>query len=192
MPPDVAGTQSPPARQTLLVRHARPLVAPGVCYGATDLEADAAATREAAGRIAQLLAPDTPVWSSPLRRCQALSRALCDLRPDLTLHTDHRLAEMDFGSWEGWRWADIPQAEIDAWTARFGSLRFGGRESVSELMARVGAAWQEARSGAGAVAWVTHAGVIRAASLWASGVTDVHDAYAWPAHAPGFGEHLFL
>lgn len=176
----------------LLVRHARPLVASGVCYGATDLEADAADTVAAASRIAPLLAPGTVLWSSPLRRCQSLSRVLCDLRPDLTLRTDHRLAEMDFGTWEGWRWADIPKAEIDAWTARFGSLRFGGRESVSELMARVGAAWQEARSGADAVTWVTHAGVIRAASLWAAGVTELRDASEWPVQAPGFGEHVVL
>ena len=186
--------QAPHARSAplLLMRHAQPLVAAGVCYGATDMEADASATRDAAQRLALLPAPGAQLWCSPLRRCLQLAQALCALRPDLTLRQDARLAEMDFGQWEGWRWADIPRAEMDAWTARFWHLRFGGRESVAELMARVGAAWREARSSAAPVAWVTHAGVIRAACLCADGITELQDATQWPANAPGFGGHALL
>ena len=185
-------SQAPTVPAMVLLRHARPLIAEGVCYGATDMDADAAATLVAAQRMAPLLAPQAQLWSSPLRRCTQLARALCALRPDLKPCTDNRLAEMDFGIWEGWRWADIPRADIDAWTAGFWQLRFGGRESVAELMQRVGAAWQDARHTQAPVVWVTHAGVIRAASLWAAGITAVQDASCWPSQGPGFGEHQVL
>lgn len=176
----------------LLMRHAQPLIASGVCYGATDIEADASATQVAARQLAPLLAPGARVWCSPLRRCLQLAHALGSIRPDLALCQDARLAEMDFGHWEGWRWSDIPRAELDAWTAQFWQLRFGGRESVAELMARVGAAWGDAQASTLPVAWVTHAGVIRAARLWADGITEVQDAAGWPADAPGFGGHTVL
>ena len=176
----------------LLMRHAQPLIACGVCYGATDIEVDKVATQLAARQLAPLLAPGAQLWCSPLRRCLQLAQGLRALRPDLAFRQDDRLAEMDFGDWEGWRWSDIPQAELDAWTAQFWQLRFGGRESVAELMCRVGAAWRDARASPLPVAWVTHAGVIRAARLWAQGVTKLQDAGGWPLDAPGFGGHTLL
>ena len=38
-----------------LVRHAQPLVAPGVCYGATDMPADVDATSQAAQALVDRL-----------------------------------------------------------------------------------------------------------------------------------------
>ena len=192
MNPDMPGMPHEGRRPLVLMRHAQPLIAAGVCYGATDMAADTSATQRAAQELAPLLAPGTQLWSSPLRRCMQLSQALRTCRSDLTIREDPRLAEMDFGDWEGWRWADIPRAELDAWTAQFWQLRFGGRESVADLMARVGAAWHEARASRRPVAWVTHAGVIRATRLWADGVTELQDATGWPAEAPVFGGHVVL
>ena len=37
-----------PIPRLWLVRHARPLVAPGICYGRLDMQADAQATADAA------------------------------------------------------------------------------------------------------------------------------------------------
>ena len=192
MNPDMPGMPHEGRRPLVLMRHAQPLIAAGVCYGATDMAADTSATQRATQELAPLLAPDTQLWSSPLRRCMQLSQALRTCRSDLTIREDPRLAEMDFGDWEGWRWADIPRAELDAWTAQFWQLRFGGRESVADLMARVGAAWHEAGASSRPVAWVTHAGVIRAARLWSDGVTELQDATRWPAEAPVFGGHVVL
>jgi alpha-ribazole phosphatase len=189
---DLPGMQREGRRPLVLMRHAQPLIAAGVCYGATDMDADTSATQRAAQELAPLLAPGIQLWSSPLRRCMQLSQALRTCRTDLTIRQDPRLAEMDFGDWEGWRWADIPRAALDAWTAQFWQLRFGGRESVADLMARVGAAWHEAGASRRPVAWVTHAGVIRAARLWSDGVTELQDATRWPAEAPGFGGHVVL
>lgn len=169
-----------------LVRHAQPLIGEGVCYGATDVPADAASTLEAARHLASVLPSRLPVVCSPLRRCTELARALQSLRPDLTWTLDPRLAEMNFGRWEGWRWSDISRKEIERWTDAFPDYRFGGEESVGELMARVALAYDDAlRCGPGA--WITHAGVIKAAGLLASGVSRVDKACQWPRETHPFG-----
>ncbi len=175
-----------------LVRHARPLVAEGVCYGASDIPADAEATQRCAVLLAQVLPAHTRVLSSPLQRCTQLAQALVQVRTDLCWTSDHRLAEMDFGVWEGWRWADIPKAALDQWVAEFGSWRFGGRESVDAVMSRVAAAWHEARSSAVPTAWLCHAGVARAAQLIARGQQAVHSSADWPQQGLAFGEFVRL
>jgi alpha-ribazole phosphatase len=175
-----------------LVRHARPRVAPGVCYGATDLPADARATALQARQLAAVLPPGLPLVHSPLQRCEQLSQALCGLRADLASQPEPRIAEMDFGRWEGRRWSDVPRAEYDAWTADFAGHAVGGGESVQAFLQRVGQALQVTRAGAGATCgeavWITHAGVIRAVDLLARGVTRVDDAGQWPREAPGHGQ----
>lgn len=171
-----------------LVRHAQPLVEAGVCYGASDMPADAAATRDCAALFAPLLPPGLTLWSSPLQRCTQLAQALLALRPDLTLRLDARLAEMDFGCWEGVRWDDIPRAAFDDWTANFGAARFGGRESVNELLQRVAAVRSETQALDQDAAWVTHAGVLRAMALLDQGLTTLDQARLWPQAAAGWGE----
>jgi len=175
-----------------LARHAQPLIGAGVCYGATDMPADADATRAAAAALAPLLPHAARVWCSPLRRCAQLAEQLQLVRPDLAPRTDARLAEMDFGCWEGVRWDAIPRDALDAWSAQFWQLRFGGRESVAELMARVALAREDARKVPGPLLWITHAGVIRAATLLERGVTILHTADQWPQEGPGFGQVVAL
>lgn len=169
-----------------LVRHARPLVAPGTCYGVLDVPADADATAQAARALAQALPPGVPVHSSSLQRCERLAQSLCGLRPDLTYKTDARLVEMDFGQWEGVAWAQIPRAALDAWTDDFGAHRFGGAESANAVLLRVAEAWN-ALGQADAV-WITHAGVARAAMLISQGVAAVQAANQWPRQAPDWGQ----
>lgn len=176
-----------------LVRHAEVLAAPGLCYGASDLPADAQATRRAAARLAAELPAGLQVWSSPLQRCAVLARELQARRPDLRLQTDARLREFDFGAWEQRRWASIERAEFDAWLADFGQVRPGGSgDNVAALMARVGAAWDAWRAGGEDAVWVSHAGVIRAARLLARGVRQVRVAADWPEEGLDFGAALLL
>ncbi|MFT7115993.1 MAG: alpha-ribazole phosphatase [Rhodoferax sp.] len=170
-----------------LVRHAQPLIAAGICYGATDMAADVTATQQAAQALALALPPSLRLVSSPLQRCLQLTQALCVLRPDLTNTQDARLAEMNFGCWEGQRWDSIPKTDIDRWTADFGRHRFGGRMSVHEFMAGVTPAWDEARQAGQEQVWITHAGVIRAVTLLSQGVRQVDQAAQWPQQAPAFG-----
>ena len=200
-----------------LVRHAQPLVAPGICYGRLDLAADAAASADCARRLALALPAGIRVSTSPLRRCAQLAQALQALRPDLACDTDARLQEMDFGRWEGRAWQDIAPAELQAWTDDFPDYAVGGTgESVSAFMTRVGAALAALGSAhvskpqqpsqaltpacahepqdkspetpENATLWITHAGVIRAAGLLAQGIRHIEHASQWPLQAPGYGQ----
>ena len=109
------------------------------------------------------------------------------------LQTDARLREMDFGSWEGRRWADIPRADFDRWLAGFADTPpAAGAETVRALMERVGAAWDDWRASGADALWVTHAGVMRAALLLSRGVRVPGSAAGWPADALPFGELMVL
>lgn len=179
-------------RRLWLVRHAQPLVAPGLCYGRLDLAADRDATAQAAAALAAAL-PDCAVFTSPQRRCRQLAVALQARRPDLRPEVDERLREFDFGTWEGQAWDAIGAAALDAWTADFAHHAPGGGETVGALLARVGAAFEASRALAQAeVAWITHAGVARAASVWAAGRRTPGSAADWPHAAPGFGGWVTL
>ena len=176
-----------------LVRHTPVLAAPGLCYGASDLPTDAQATQAAARALLPQLPAGVVVRSSPLQRCERLAQAARALQPDLTYKIDPRLREMDFGAWEAQPWDAVPRAAFDAWTADFAHARPGGHgESVAEVMARVGAAWDEARQSGGDTLWVTHAGVMRAALLWSRGVRLPATAADWPRDVLGFGQVLRL
>lgn len=175
-----------------LVRHAAPEVAPGVCYGRLDVPASAGATQQAAATLAAALPPSVRLATSPALRCRQLAEAVTALRPDLQPTEDPRLAEMDFGAWEGRLWDAIGQPAIDAWTADFFRFAPGGGESLQALMARVGAALAAAHRGRHDSVWITHAGVIRAAGLLARGVTHLGDASQWPREGPGFGAWTVL
>jgi alpha-ribazole phosphatase len=174
------------ANKLWMVRHAQPLIAPGVCYGQLDVPADVEATAACARALAEVLPHGIHIICSPLQRCEQLAHVLLGLRADLTYKTDPRLQEMDFGQWEGQRWDDIGAAALDAWVADFAHHRPGGGESVEAFMQRVAAAWDETASVAETL-WITHAGVIRAAALLQSGQRYVDRASQWPADAPAFG-----
>ena len=189
-------TPSPAAASSRLwlVRHAAPLVAPGTCYGALDVPADAQATRAAAERLATALPPGARVAYSTLQRCELLAHELQALRPDLTFTPDARLREMDFGRWEGQTWEAIGKSAIDTWVAGFATHAPGGGESLAHMLHRVAAAWQTAREWrtnqrAEDVVWITHAGVARCVAwLQERGESALPRSEDWPAAAPGWGE----
>ncbi len=169
----------------LLIRHARPLIENGVCYGALDVPADTHATRQAAAALAQKLPHNATIFHSTLQRCEQLAHALQALRPDLLCKPDARLREMDFGAWEGKHWDAIPRTELEAWTDSFFTYRCGGGENVESFMARVAQAWDAIEE---PCIWVTHAGVIRAVLLLSQGKRHIQRADEWPRDAVGFGE----
>lgn len=136
-----------------LIRHPRPAVAPGICYGRSDLPLAEDAAACAAG-LASLLPAGLPLYSSPATRCRLLAEALH--RAPIF---DERLLELDFGDWEMKDWATIGRAAVDAWAADpFGFAPPGG-ESVAALRARVAAFLAELR---GTAVLVSHGGVLRA------------------------------
>lgn len=170
-----------------LVRHARALVDAGICYGALDVEADPGKTRDAAVALAGALPPDLRARYSPLRRCGQLADALRALRPDLHFKPDRRLAEMDFGAWEGRSWDAIGQDALDRWTADFRNHRCGGAENVDLFMARVEAALADACRAGEDTLWVTHAGVARAVDLLLGRRPRPETASEWPSSVLGTG-----
>ena len=180
-----------------LLRHARVLLPPGLCYGASDVYADESLTASAAQALAALLPSGVPVRVSDLKRAQQMHQALVACRADLgDARTDPRIREMDFGAWELQRWDAVPGAAFDAWMADFARHRFGGAESVEQLIARVADAIDDTRAAVGsdgAALWITHAGVIRSALYVAQhGRRPIAAATEWPKDAPETGGWLAL
>ena len=138
-----------------LIRHPKPDVAPGICYGRTDLGlAEDAAVRAATLRP---LLPAGIVHSSPLKRCSALASAL---HPAPLF--DDRLREVDFGTWEMRPWQDIGRAALDSWAADPLDFSPPGGESIAVLRRRVISFLDEHRAiGCEALILVTHAGVMK-------------------------------
>lgn len=136
-----------------LIRHPKPQVELGICYGQLDIPAKIETADLA--RLRAELPPGLPVWSSPLLRCRQLAEQLHS-QPVI----DERLSEINFGDWEGRRWDDIPRHEIDAWAADVVNYAPPGGESPRQLQARA----RQAIAGIDApeAVIVTHAGVIRA------------------------------
>jgi alpha-ribazole phosphatase len=171
-----------------LVRHALPLIDKGICYGQLDVKVDLAATQKCAEMLKNALPGGACLLTSPLQRCELLAHVFIGLQPDLIVKKDERLQEMHFGQWEGRPWTDIDPAELTAWTDDFANYRAGGTgESVTQFMNRVAAAFDELDPTRDTL-WVTHAGVIRAATLIASGIRHINRADEWPTHAPAYGQ----
>lgn len=145
----------------ILVRHTTPQVAPGICYGRTDLDVSDTFENEA-GKVACALPSFIRIVTSPLRRCVKLADHLSQ-QTGVPIRHDPRLAEMDFGTWEGCLWSKIPRHELDHWAQDFLHARPHGGESVAMLRARIQQAFGEIETSQGPTLVVTHAGVIRAA-----------------------------
>jgi alpha-ribazole phosphatase len=147
--------------EIFLLRHPAVAEGKGRCYGVLDLPLAAPLDDDGLARLRACLPSPCLVWSSPLRRCLDLANALA--RPDKA-RVHPGLREMDFGLWEGMRWADIPRAELDAWAADITGFRPPGGESAQALQARALIALQDIRTHPSPLprVCVTHAGVIRA------------------------------
>jgi alpha-ribazole phosphatase len=156
--------------QFFLVRHPQPADVTGLCYGRQEVPVGpvsvADAVAEVRGRIPEKVLEGARIFSSPASRCLILARYLSAPRePEVA----EDLAEMDFGSWEGRAWDQVPRDQLDAWARDLWHYRPGGVESAAMVAAR----WQRwvkrlRGTGDGAVVAVTHAGVIRVALALAS------------------------
>jgi alpha-ribazole phosphatase len=162
-----------------LIRHPPPLVTPGICYGRLDVAAENAMPVAAALRAE--LPPGLPVWTSPLARCRMLAEAL-----HASPTVDERLAEMDFGVWEGRAWDAIARAELDAWAADVAGYAPPGGESPLAVQRRA-LAFVAGLEVPEAVV-VTHAGVMRTLVAHARKLPPAR----WTALQFGFGERTVL
>jgi len=142
-----------------LIRHPEPDGGACICYGRTDLPVSQDALDAAVARARDVMdGPAGYCVSSPLARCTRLARGLAK-----NISLDDRLAEIDFGSWEGQRWDDIDRAEFDHWAADHVHRRVPGGESWDDVCRRAASFLEDARAlDAERVTAVTHAGVTRA------------------------------
>ena len=135
-----------------LIRHPKPCIAPGICYGRLDISAENPAA--VADKLRFEFPGGLPLWSSPLRRCRELAECL-HAQPLF----DERLSEMNFGDWETQPWDAIPRTELDAWAENVADYQPPGGESARALQHR--ALDFVADLNVAEAVIVTHAGVIR-------------------------------
>lgn len=156
--------------ELILVRHPQPDIAPGLCYGRTDVAVSAQAIAGVAQGLRDAGLPGAlPLYASPLKRCADLAAQF-----EVPITLDARLAEMDFGAWEMRAWDAIARAEVDAWGADLLHYRPGGGENVLDVARRVAAFRDELRqAGHPRALVICHAGAMRLlAALHAGGALE--------------------
>ena len=139
----------------VLIRHLKPFLVAGICYGATDVPAS---LDIADLRLPEELPVASTIWTSPLSRCLNLAKKL-QFTFGLELVVDERLTELDFGVWEMQEWDAIGAALIDDWIASgYSNLHQG--ESLMQFDSRI-LDWYTDLDRTMNHVVVTHAGVIR-------------------------------
>lgn len=144
-----------------LIRHTKPDIAQGICYGQLDIDVAHSFAVEAA-TVSGWLSPPDLIITSPLLRTQRLAEYLAtEHRCELRSHAS--LMEMRFGDWEGRAWNDIARGEIDAWSADVLHYVPPNGESAQQLVQRVQSMLQDlAQLPQQHIAIVAHGGSIRA------------------------------
>lgn len=159
-----------------LIRHPKPSDIEGRCYGRLDVPVDPTLRVMTITKVRESIPAAVlryaPIFSSPLSRCVQFAGELAHPRTPVIAE---ELVEMNFGSWEGRRWNDVPREELDHWARDLWSYRPGGGESAQTLAGR----WrrwlrQVSASSSDTVVAVTHAGVIRVA-LACAGRLNLND-----------------
>jgi len=112
-----------------------------ILVGRTDIPLDALGYRQAAtvaAHVGTLARPDVVV-ASPLLRARETAQAIADVL-DLPIEIEPDIAELNFGTYEGWSFEDIRSHQPD-FAARFADKEFDahwpGGERLSEFHARV-------------------------------------------------------
>ncbi|GAA2943429.1 MULTISPECIES: histidine phosphatase family protein [Streptomycetaceae] len=124
----------------ILVRHGRSTAnTAGVLAGRTPgVALDERGAGQAAalpGRLAALTL--VAAVSSPLQRCRETLRPLLDARPGLTLHTEDRISECDYGDWSGRKLAELSDEPLMSVVQQHPSAAaFPGGESMRAMQAR--------------------------------------------------------
>jgi len=168
VPAATLGRVRPPL---LLVRHgATPWTDPVRLYqGRVDVPLSELGRAQAEGIAAALRDEGLEaVWHSPLSRARETAEAIATAA-GAPCRADDRLRELCFGSWEGRSHEDVRTSDPTAHDRHYGDVLGGtppGGEPVASLLGRLAdfldERWVE---GAGAIAAVTHEGVIRAAAV---------------------------
>ncbi|MBB2203840.1 histidine phosphatase family protein [Gluconacetobacter takamatsuzukensis] len=173
------------SRSLLLARHPPVAMPPGTCYGRLDVAlrpgweayADGLAVlaRGAAIRV---------LHSAPAARCRMVAARLAGAT-GLELRIDPRLAELDFGIWEGRPWAEIDRTALDRWAADPEDFAPPGGESGAALRRRTLSFWTNLLHAGQPAGVIAHGGPLRL--LWALARGQVPDLLAAPPPQGGAG-----
>ncbi|MBI1835846.1 MAG: alpha-ribazole phosphatase [Flavobacteriia bacterium] len=145
-----------------LIRHTKPEIEKGICYGQTDIPLASSFEDEIEEILKKYSFPGDEfiVYSSPLLRCKLAAEKLFNS----TIHYDKRLMELNFGDWELQKWDDINKTDLNRWMGDFVNVSCPNGESYVNLYDRVLQFIQSLKNSDSTkkIAVVTHAGVIRA------------------------------
>ncbi len=142
-----------------LIRHTRPDVAAGVCYGQSDVPLAESFADELALLSEKIAFPvRSVVMSSPLHRCLQLATGMFD---ESLIQIDDRLMEVCFGDWEMQAWDDIDPVELAYWGNNFVSTSSPNGESLECMSHRVMSLWNNLDHLNQDYVLFTHSGVIR-------------------------------
>lgn len=173
-----------------LIRHSKPLIAPGICYGQLDCSVSDD-YQEQLNKILTYFSDKkvTAIYSSPLIRCQKLADDLAKKLINDRVIYNEIFKEINFGDWEGKRWDDIARDDIDEWNENRLHFQFPSGETPYQFHERVLHGWNDLIESVSVVTapktiiLVTHSGVIcsllcRHLELPLENVTDLKVEYA--------------
>lgn len=149
-----------------LIRHTKPDVAKGICYGQSDVPLAASFPEESVKTRTNLFSMigNAPFYliSSPLQRSLRLAQVLCGKED---VETDARFKEMNFGAWEMQAWGEIDEFMMNAWMRDFVRVAPPNGETFEDLVRRCVEGFHDAVStvpeGVEHLCIVAHAGVVR-------------------------------
>lgn len=163
-----------------LIRHTKPDVAEGVCYGQADLALEVGWENEVM-EIKKNLPDLDKVFSSPLKRCKLMADEL-----HTEVFVDDRLMELNFGSWERTKWEDIERQALETWMNDYLNEAPPNGETAKELHQRVGDFLEDLIKGIyNNIAIVGHLGAFR--SIYAH-VKEQSLAHAFQSFNLSYGE----
>ncbi|MFJ9177412.1 histidine phosphatase family protein [Streptomyces sp. NPDC102360] len=131
----------------ILVRHGRSTantagVLAGWTPGVALDERGAAQAARLPERLADL--PLAEIVASPLQRCRETVAPLLAARPELTLHTDDRIGECDYGDWSGRKLAELTDEPLMQVVQQHPTAAaFPGGESMRQMQHRAAEAVRE-------------------------------------------------
>ncbi|WP_019673927.1 histidine phosphatase family protein [Psychrobacter lutiphocae] len=182
-------------------RHPKPIDSTGLCFGQTDVTVDKRKLKRLANQILSYVKKHQlpkVIWVSDLQRSKQVGQLL--ISHGFKCHIEPRLAECNFGAWEGVPWSNIAKSDIDNWCENFAEFAPTEGESLSHLFARV-EGWiierqtavnnREVPQQAEPILAIGHAGWITTAKMIAAGQDIPKKAVNWPRPV-GYGELTIL
>lgn len=146
------------------IRHGQAVDMDGCCVGHTDRALSERGRDAIEGLARRLDSVAMPCFSSDLTRATESAARLTYA----TVALEPRLREMNFGAWEGRRWADIEATDserLQAWMMDWTTVAAPGGESFADVVARVRSWLDELPRDDHRHLVVAHAGAIRAAAV---------------------------